>query len=118
MAFCLDEQKSHIVDQSLYLVDCHSSNEADRSISEKHFSIIAEKRKSDCTDVSLTNANILNRPKRRKLSTSVKVVLSFTLPNEIVCYQQQVTENRLTTRSQPLFILPHINMHRTVVLLI
>ena len=118
LAFCLDEQEIHIVSQNLYLADCHSAVEVGLILSDEHFSALVEKGKNDCTDVSLTNANILNRPSKITLPVSAKVTLSYTLPGGLVNYQQQVAEYNSSAFSQPLFILPHINAHRTVVLLI
>lgn len=118
LAFCLDEQESHVVGQNLYLVNCHSAVEVGLIPSDEHFSAHVEKGKNECTDVSLTNANILNRPTKIILPVSAKVTLSYTLPGGPVNYQQQVAEYNSSALSQPLFILPPINAHRTVVLLI
>jgi len=118
LAFCLDEQENHVVGQNFYLVDCHSSNEIGRIYSDEHFSALAEKRGNDCTDVFLTNANILNRPSRMTLPVLAKVVLSYTLPGEVDSFQQQVAKHSFSALSQPLFVLPHISTHQTVVLLI
>lgn len=118
LAFCLDEQESHVVGKNFYLVDCHSSDEADRIRGEEHFSALVEKRENDCTDVSLANINKLNRSTRRTLPISAKVVFSYMLPSVIACYQQKVANYSLSVLSRPLFILPHINVSRTVVLLI
>jgi hypothetical protein len=118
LAFCLDEQESHIVGQNLYLLDCHSTDEASRIISDEHFSALTDKREKDCIDVSLTNAHILNRPSRIKLPVSSKVVHFYALPNGIVGYQQHIVDNSLVVFSQPLFTQPQINAPRTVVLLI
>jgi hypothetical protein len=118
LAFCLDEQENHVVGQNLFLVDCHSSIEIGRIYSAEHFQALVEKRGNDCTDVSLTNATILNRPSRITLPVLAKVFLSYTLPREINSYQQQVAKQSLSALSQPLFVLPHIDTHRTVVLLI
>jgi len=117
LAFCLDEQENHVVGQNLYLVNCHSTDETARLLDE-NFSVLAEKRKNDCTDVSLSSVNILNRPPRRSLPISAKVVLSLGSLSERVNYKQQVAEFSLSALFQPLFILPCINAHRTVVLLI
>ena len=117
-ALCLDEEENHLVDQNLYLVDCHASAETYLPLSDEHCSARAEKENNDCTDVSLTNANILNRPAKIILPVSAKVTLSYTLPGGPVNYQQQVAEYNSSALSQPLFILPPINAHRTVVLLI
>ena len=117
LAFCLDEQENHVVGQNLYLVNCHSTDETARFFDE-NFSVLAEKRKNDCTDGSLSSVNIFNRPPRRSLPISAEVVLSFGPLSERVNYKQQVAEFSLSALSQLLFILPYINAHRTVVLLI
>ena len=118
LAFCLDQQESHVVGKNFYLADCHSTSEVDLIISDEHFSILAKENKNDCTDVSLTNAHILNRPSKRISPVSAKVILSYTLPGGLVSFQQQVAGYSSSALSHPLFILPHMNAHRTTVLLI
>lgn len=117
LAFCLDEQESHVVGQNFYLVNCHSTDETAR-IFHKNFSVLAEKKKSDCTDIFLSNANILNRPPRRSLPISVKVVPSLGPLSEIVTYKNQIAEFSLSALSQPLFVLPYTNAYQKIVLLI
>jgi hypothetical protein len=118
LAFCLDEQESHVVVQDFYLVDCHSAVEEGLSLSDENFFALAEKEKNDCTDISLTNANILNRPSRIILPASAKVILSSTLPRGLVSLQQQVPGQSSSALSQPFFVLPHIEVQRTIILLI
>ncbi len=118
LAVCLDEQESHVVGQNLYLVNCHSAVEVGLIPSDEHFSAHVEKGINECTDVSLINANIVNRPTKITLPVSAKVTLSYMLPGGPVYYQQQVAEYNSSALSQPIFILPPINAHRTVVLLI
>ena len=118
LAFCLDEQESHVVGYKLYLVNSHSAVEVGLTASDEHFSAHVEKGKNECTDVFLTNANILNRPTKITLPVPTKVTLSYTFPGGPVNYQQQFTEYNSSAFSQPLFILSPINVHLTVVLLI
>lgn len=116
MAFCLDDQESHLVEKNFHLVDCHSASGPGWFFSDGHFSALAQKEQNDCTDISLTNANILNRPSRTTLPISAKVELSHLFPGGI--YPQKITGHSLSSPSQPIFTLTHINIHRTVVLLI
>ncbi len=118
LAFCLDEEENHIVGQNLYLADCHSSVEVDLLLSDEHCSALAEKENNDCTDVSFTNANKLNRPSKIILPVSAKVIFSYAIPRSQLRFRQQVEESSSSSLSQPLFILPHIDAHRTVVILI
>jgi hypothetical protein len=118
MTFCLDEQENHVVDQNFYLADCHSALEASLAFSEEHSSVLVDGKNNDCTDVSLTNANILNRPPKTTLPSSSKVILFYAQPNGLVGPQHQVTEYFSSALSKPLFVLPDIEAHRTVVLLI
>ena len=118
LAFCLDEQESHVAGQNLYLVNCHSVVEAGLIPSDEYFSAHVEKGKNECTDVSLTNANILNRPTKITLPVPAQVTLSYMLPGGPVNYQQQVAQYNSSAFSQPIFTLPPINVHLTVVLLI
>lgn len=118
LALCLDEEESHVVVQDFYLVDCHSAVEEGLSLSEEHFFALAEKEKNDCIDVSLTNANILNRPSKIILPASAKVILSYTFPSGLVSFQQHVPGYSSSALSQPFFVLPHIEVQRTIILLI
>ncbi len=118
LALCLDEDENHIVDQNFYLADCHSSVDADLLFSDEHCSALAEKENNDCVDVSLTNANTLNRPSKVILPGFAKTVLSYTLPSMLMSFQQQVAGNNSSAFSQHLFTFPHTNSHRPVVLLI
>jgi hypothetical protein len=117
-AFCLDEQNTHIVGQNLNLADCHSSAGTNLPFLIKHCSAFAEKENNNCIDVSLMNANILNRPSKILLPASAKVILSYMLPNRLIGFQQQVTGINSSALSQLLFTLPDSNLLRTVVLLI
>ena len=117
-ALCLDEEENHLVDQNLYLVGCHASAETYLPLSDEHCSARAEKENNDCTDVSLTNAHILNRPSKVILPVSAKVILSCASPHSQLRFQNQVAGYGSSALSQPLFTSPHINAHRTVVLLI
>lgn len=118
LSLCLDNEGNHIVDQNLYLADCHSSVEANLLLSGEHCSAFAEKENNNCIDVSLMNANILNRPSKILLPAPAKVILSYTLPSRLIEFQQKVTEVNSSALSQLLFTLPHSNLLRTVVLLI
>ena len=118
LAFCLDERENHVVGQNFYLANCHVAIETPLTLSEEHCSVLNKGKNNDCTDVSLTIANKLNRPSKIILPTSSKVILFNTLPNELVSFQQRVLGYYSSTLSQPLFIWPQIDPHRTVVLLI
>jgi|GEM_PF-1379717 len=118
LAYCLDEKENHLVGQNLYLAACHSSVEVDVIFSDEHCSALTKKENRNCTDVSLTNANILNRPSKIILPVSAKVLLSYTIPHNHQKLQQQVAGNETSALSQHLFTLPSINAHRTVVLLV
>ena len=118
LALCMDEDENHIVAQNFYLVACHSSVDADLLLSDEHCSALAEKENNDCVDVSLTNANTLNRPSKVILPSFAKTVLSYTLPGRLMSFQQQVTGNNASALFQHLFTFPNTNSHRTVVLLI
>ena len=117
LAFCLDEQESHAVTKNYFLVDCHSSVEEGLSLSDEHLWALAEKEK-DCTDISLTSANILNRPSKITLPASAKVIFSCALPGGLASFKQQVQGYSSFALSQPFFVLPHIDTQRTVILLI
>lgn len=117
LALCLDNEGNHIVDH-LYLADCHSSVEANLLLSGEHCSAFAEKENNNCIDISLMNANILNRPSKILLPASAKDILSYTLPSRRIGFQQQVTGVNSSALSQLLFTLPHSILLRTVVLLI
>jgi len=118
LALCLDEGENHIVDQNFYLAGCHSSVDKDLLLSDEHCSALAEKENNDCVDVSLTSANKLNRPSKIMLPGFAKTILSYTLPRRLIRFPQQVAGNNSSALSPYLFILPHTNSHRTVVLLI
>jgi hypothetical protein len=118
LALCLDEDENHIVDQNSYLANCHSYVDSNLLLSDEHCSALAEKENNDCFDVSLTNANTLNLPSKIILPGFTKTILSYTLPSRLIGFQQQVEGNNSSALSQHLFILPHTNSHRTVVLLI
>ncbi len=118
LAYCLDEEENHLVGQNFSLANCHSSVEKELLLSDEHRSALAEKENNDCTDVSLANANILNRPSKIILPASAKVILSYAIPPSQLRFQQQVAEYSSAAFFQPLFSLPHINAHRTVVILI
>jgi hypothetical protein len=117
LALCMDEDENHIV-QNFYLADCHSSVDANLLLSDEHCSALAEKENNDCVDVSLTNANTLNRPSKVILPGFAKTVLSYTLPSMLMSFQQQVAGNNISALSQHLFTFPYTNLHRPVVLLI
>ena len=118
LAFCLDDQESHLVGQKFYLADCHSLNQANRIISDEQISVHAGNSEKDCTDVSLINANIINRPSQTRLPIASKVFHSYTLPNGLIRTQQKVEGFNSTALYQPLFIPPNITDRNTVVLLI
>ena len=118
LALCLDEDDNHIVGQNFYLSCCHSSAATGQLLFDQQCSALAEKKNNDCVDVSLTNANILSRPSKITLPSSSKVILSYALPHRLVGFQKQVAEYCSPALSKPLFVLPDIEAHRTVVLLI
>ena len=118
LAFCLDEQENHVVSINLYLADCHSPSESNLIISGKRFSAHSEKGKNDCTDVSLTNATVFNRPTKRITTVSAKVILSYALAGRLDSLQQQVAKSSSSALSHPQYVLPHIKAHRTIVLLV
>jgi hypothetical protein len=118
LAYCLDEEENHLVGQNLYLAACHSSVEVDVIFSDEYCSALTEKENRNCTDVSLTNANILNRPSKIILPVSAKVLLSYSITHNQQKLQLQVAGNNSSALSQHLFTLPSINAHRTVVLLV
>ena len=118
LAFCLEEQENHIVGQNFYLADCHTALDTPLTLLDEHCSVLFEEKNNDCIDVSLSNGIILNRPSKIVLPVSSNVTISYTLPNGLVSLHQQVTSYRSSALSQPLFVLPHIDAHRTVVLLI
>ena len=118
MTFCLDEEESHLIGQNLSLAACHNSAEKDFASSGEHISAADEKERNDCTDVSLANANILSRPSKIILPVSTKVLHCYTNPRSQQKLQQQRAESTTSELSHPLFVLPGISAHRTVVLLI
>ena len=118
LALCLDEEENHIVDQNLYLDYCHSFAETYLPLSEEHCSALAEKKDSDCVDVSLTNANTLNLPSKVALSNHAKNIHFYTLPSRLIRFQQQVTGQNSSVLFQYQPSLSHLNVHRTTVLLI
>lgn len=118
LALCLDEEENHIVDQKPNLADCHSSVEADLFLSDEHCSALTEKKNNDCVDVSLTNANALNRPSKLFLPVYAKVILTFVLPDSRIGLQQQNTGNNSSTFPPLLITSTFLETHRTVVLLI
>ncbi len=115
---CLDEDENHIVAPNFYLADCHSSVDAGLLLSDEYCSALAEKENNDCVDVSLTNANTLNRPSRVMLPGIAKTVVFYTLPSRLVGFQQQVAGNNSSALFQHLFTLTQANPLRTIVLLI
>ena len=117
-AICLDQEKSHIVEQKFYLDDCHSSVETYLPLSEEHCSALADKENNECVDVSLANADILNLPSKVILPAFSKNILSYVLPNRIIGFQQQVVEHGSSALSRFWDTSSHLNTHRTIVLLI
>lgn len=118
LAFCLDGQESHVVGTNLYLADCHSASEIGRIISNEHFSALTRRSNNDCTDVSLTNANVLNRSSRITLPASPQVILFYSLPSRLFNVQKQNAVAGSSEFSRPLFVLPHLTTLRSVVLLV
>jgi hypothetical protein len=119
LSLCLDESDNHVVNQKqLPLANCHSSAEADLLLSEKHCFALTEKESNNCVDVSLENANAVNRPPEITLPVFTKVIPSYALPNSQIGFQQQLTGSSSSNLSQHLSTLPHINAQRTVILLI
>ena len=118
LALCLDEEENHLVDQNLYLVDSHSSEEANLLFSDEHCSVLAKQENNDCVDVSLTNANTLNLPTKLFLPVSAKVILSYELPDNLTVFQQHLAGNTSSALTHPLLTASLLKAHRTVVLLI
>jgi len=118
LTFCLDEQKNHIVGQNFYFSDCHTVNEDAKTFTDEDTSALFEERRSDCKDVSLSTANILYRPSKFIIPTSVKLILFYTFPYVPASFHQRPIEYRSPAFYKELFGLPQINAHRTVVLLI
>ncbi|MEN8233122.1 MAG: hypothetical protein ABFR35_10655 [Thermodesulfobacteriota bacterium] len=119
LSLCLDESNNHVVNQKqLHLADCHSSVEANLLLSDEQSSALTEKESNNCVDVSLANANAVNRPPEITLPVFTEVIPSYALPNSQIGFQQQVTGHSSSSLSQHPFTLPHINANRTVVLLI
>ena len=118
LAFCLDRQQSHVVGTNLYLTDCHSASETGRIISNEHFSALTRKSNNDCTDISLANANVLNRSSRITLPTSPQVVLFYSLPSRFFNVQKQDAAASSSEFFRTLFVSPHLNSHRSIVLLV
>ena len=117
LALCLDKDKNHIIDPTFYLADCHSHVDKDLLLSDEHCSALAEKENNDCVDVSLSNQNAFNRPSAITLPAFAKIILSYTLPDNQLRSQQQLAKHHSFALSQHLSTLPHINAHRTVILL-
>jgi hypothetical protein len=118
LVVCLDEDENHIVAPNFYLADCHSSVDAGLLLSDEYCSALAEKENNDCVDVSLTNANTLNRPSRVMLPGIAKTIVFYTQPSRLIGFQQQVAGNSSSALFQHLFTLTQANPLRTVVLLI
>ncbi|MFC1837572.1 hypothetical protein ACFLYW_02700 [Thermodesulfobacteriota bacterium] len=118
LALCLDQDENHIVDQNLYLDNCHSATGTFLPLSEEHCSARAEREDNDCVDVSLSNANILNLPPKTALPANAKDILSYTLPSDLVGLQQQVTGQNPPVSFPYLSNTLHLKVHRTTVLLI
>ena len=117
LALCLDKDESHIIDPNFYLADCHSSVDTDLLLPDEHCSALAEKENNDCVDVSLSNQNAFNRPSAITLPAFAKIILSYALPDNQPGSQQQLAKYHSSALSQHLSTLPHINAHRTVILL-
>lgn len=117
LALCLDKDKNHIIDPTFYLADCHSHVDKDLLLSDEHCSALAEKENNDCVDVSLSNQNAFNRPSAITLPAFAKIILSYALPDNQPGSQQQLAKYHSSALSQHLSTLPHINAHRTVILL-
>lgn len=117
-ALCLDEDESHLVDPNINLFDCHSSVEANLLLSNEHCFALTEKENSDCVDVSLTNANILNRPSKLFLPTSAKIILTFQLPYSHIGLQEQNPPNSSSALSPRSISSTLLKSHRTAILLI
>jgi hypothetical protein len=117
LALCLDKDENHIIDPNFYLADCHSSVGTDLLLSDEHCSALAEKENNDCVDVSLSNQNAFNRPSAITLPAFAKIILSYALPDNQLRSQQQLAKHHSSALSQHLSTLPHINAHRTVILL-
>ena len=118
LALCLDEDENHIVEQNIYLDNCHSLSRTYLPLSEEHCAARTERENNDCVDVSLTNANILNLPSKIALSAIAKDILSYTLPSNLVGLQQQVAGHNLPVSLQYPPDSLHLKVHRTTVLLI
>jgi len=118
LALCLDGQESHVVGTNLYLADCHSASETGRTISNDHFSALSKRSNNDCTDVSLENANALNRSSRITLPSSPKVILFYSLPGRFFNMQKHNAAARSSESFRTLFVSPLLHSHRSVVLLI
>ena len=117
LALCLDKDENHIIDPNFYLADCHSSVDTDLLLPDEYCSALAEKENNDCVDVSLSNQNAFNRPSAITLPAFAKIILSYALPDNQLRSQQQLAKHHSSALSQHLSTLPHINAHRTVILL-
>jgi len=118
LALCLDQEENHIVDQNRYLDNCHSFADTYLPLSEEHCAARTERENNDCVDVSLTNANILNRPSKIALSAIAKDILYYTLPINLEGYMLQIAgQNPPVSFQYPPNSL-HLKVHRTTVLLI
>ena len=118
LALCLDEGENHLIGRSLSLADCHSSGGVNVILSEEHCSALAERESRDCTDISLTSANILNRPSKIILPSSGTIFLSYAIPSGRTGFLQHTAVNGLSSISLALSTLPRAHALRTVVLLI
>lgn len=118
MVLCLDQQDNHLVPQRIYLDNCHTIADTYLPLSEEHYSAREERENNDCVDVSLTNANILNRPSKTTLPAIAKDILSYPLPGNLVRLQQQVIMKKSPNAFQNFTNTLHLKIQRTTVLLI
>jgi hypothetical protein len=118
LAFCLDEDENHLVGQNQYLVNCHTSVKGGQLLSNEHCSTQAEKENKDCTDISLTSANKLNRPSKITPAAVAKIKVFYTLPSNPIVFQHKAAGHIPAVTFQQLSTSSHLNAHRTIVLLI
>lgn len=118
MAFCLDEEENHFTGPNRSLTACHYPVEMDITSSDEHISALADKENNDCTDISLKNSNILNRPSKIILPVSSTVHLSLAVPRITLKLQQRAAGKKAAAFSQLSIGLPLVDTLRTVVLLI
>ena len=118
LALCLDQEENHIVDQNRYLDNCHSFANTYLPLSEDHYAARTERENNDCVDVSLTNANILNRPSKIALPAIAKSIFPYALPSNLEGYMQQMAGQKPPISFQYSPNSLHLKVHRATVLLI